>query len=46
MKKAFILSVTFSAFICYALFTGVADASAKTINLKFATGFSPKHTMM
>ena len=45
MKKALILSVTFIAFICHAFFTGVADASAETINLKFATGFSPKHTM-
>ncbi|MGB9441067.1 MAG: hypothetical protein WCB15_24210, partial [Desulfobacterales bacterium] len=45
MKKALILSISFIAFICYALFTGVADASAKTIDLKFATGFSPKHTM-
>ena len=45
MKKELILSITFIAFICFALFTGVADASAKTIDLKFATGFSPKHTM-
>jgi TRAP-type C4-dicarboxylate transport system substrate-binding protein len=45
MKKALILSVPFIVFICYALFTGVGDASAETINLKFATGFSPKHTM-
>ena len=45
MKKAFILSVTFVAFICCVLFTGGADASAKTIELKFAQPFSPKHTM-
>jgi TRAP-type C4-dicarboxylate transport system substrate-binding protein len=45
MKNALILSFTFIAFICYASFAGVADASAETINLKFATGFSPKHTM-
>ena len=45
MKKALTISITFIAFIAYALFTGVADVSAKTITLKFATGFSPKHTI-
>ena len=45
MKNGSILFITFVAFICCALFFGVNDVSAKTINLKFATGFSPKHTM-
>jgi TRAP-type transport system periplasmic protein len=45
MKKTLILVITIIAFICCALFTGAADVSAETINLKFATGFSPKHTM-
>ena len=45
MKKTLVLAAAVSAFICCILFTGITDASAKTINLKFATGFSPKHTM-
>ena len=45
MKKTAILAVTVIAFICCSLFAGAAEVSAKTINLKFSTGFSPKHTM-
>ena len=45
MKKILIIVVVVTAFICGALFAGVDDVCAKTINLKFSTGFSPKHTM-
>ncbi len=45
MKKILIIVVAVTAFICGALFAGVDDVCAKTINLKFSTGFSPKHTM-
>lgn len=45
MKKTVMLAVALIAFVGCALFISAADASAETINLKFATGFSPKHTM-
>ncbi len=45
MKKTLTLAVMVAAIIGCVLFTTAANASAETINLKFATGFSPKHTM-
>jgi TRAP-type C4-dicarboxylate transport system substrate-binding protein len=45
MKRILIIVVAITAFMGGTLFSGVADVSAKTIKLKFSTGFSPKHTM-
>ena len=45
MNKTRALTVTTIAFFFCALFAGAAIASSNTINLKFSTGFSPKHTM-
>ena len=45
MNKSKALIVTTIAFFFVALFAGAATASSDTINLKFSTGFSPKHTM-
>jgi TRAP-type C4-dicarboxylate transport system substrate-binding protein len=45
MRKSIVMAVTVIAFICCTMLAGVTAASAETINLRFSTGFSPKHTM-
>ena len=45
MRKSIVPTVTVIAFICCTLVAGITVASAGTIDLKFSTGFSPKHTM-
>lgn len=45
MKKALIIVSTIIGMVCCILAGAAPSVSAKTIDLKFATGFSPKHTM-
>ena len=45
MKKTMIIVIAIVGMVGCILAGGVPSVCAKTINLKFATGFSPKHTM-
>ncbi len=45
VKRASIFVSVFVGMVGYLLICVAPSASAKTIDLKFATGFSPKHTM-